>query len=411
MEDKPKIYSVSLLTGELKRLIEGSALRAVYVEGEISGWRVYPSGHAYFALKDEGAVLNAVMFAGALANCAQGVRDRLVNGAKVRMWGQIDVYPPRGSYQLVVRRAWVSGAGDLAAKFEALKRKLAAEGLFDASRKKPLPFLPHRIGIVTSPAGAVIHDMATVLLRRFPNIEIRLFPVKVQGDGAAEDVVRGIRWFQPEAAKERGDAWIPDLLIVGRGGGSVEDLWAFNEEILVRAVAASAVPVVSAVGHETDVTLCDFAADLRAGTPSIAAERAVPVKAELAAQVAGLADRLVRAPQRMGEMFAQRVDFASARLVSALKSAAQSREARLGRVAPRLLPAVRAALSDAGHRLERSRERLKLLNPYSVLDRGYSITTDSSGRVVRSASALKDGDLISTRVGDGVARSVVRASS
>ena len=371
-------YTVTELTRELKSLIDSSPLRTVFVEGEISGWRVYASGHAYFALKDEGAVLNAVMFASALSRLDAETRAQLVDGKKVKAWGQIDLYPPRGSYQLVVRQIWAAGAGDLAAKFEALKKKLAAEGLFDRERKRPLPYLPRHVGIVTSQSGAVIHDMATVLLRRFPGLRITLHPAKVQGVGAAETVVAGIEYFN--AAEER-----PDLIIVARGGGSAEDLWCFNEEVLVRAVAASEIPVVSAVGHETDYTLCDFAADVRAGTPSIAAEIAVPVKAELAAALADLAARLLRAPSRKAELLAQKLDHASLRLSTALKSWHSQRESALRDVAT----------------------RLRLLDPYSVLKRGYSLTTVADGgKVVRKPSDAPAGTKLVTRLASGEITSI-----
>ena len=373
-----RTYTVSALTSELKALIDASPLRSVFVEGEISGWRVYNSGHAYFALKDENAVLNAVMFAAARARLDAATRSKLVDGTKVKAWGQIDVYPPRGSYQLVVRQLWTTGAGDLALRFEELKRRLAAEGIFDQSRKRPLPYLPHHIGIVTSPSGAVIHDMVTVLMRRFPNLRITLFPAKVQGEGAAETIVAGVSYFNGIADR-------PDMLIVARGGGSAEDLWCFNEEIVARAVAASEIPVVSAVGHETDYTLCDFAADVRAGTPSIAAETSVPVKAELSATLAELAARLFRAPARHAELLAQKLDYASLCLVSALK------EWHSGRA---------STLRDLS-------TRLRLLDPYSVLGRGYSITTVADGgRVVRSPGDAPSGTKLVTRLANGRISSV-----
>ena len=323
------VMGVSEVTARLKRLIEGGPLHTVSVRGEISGWRLYPSGHAYFALKDAGAQLQCVMFKSALARCraAGGLRD----GLDCVFSGELEVYAPHGKYQLVARRAEPAGKGSLAAEFEKLKARLAAEGLFGAERKRPLPFLPRRIGIVTSPAGAVVHDMATVLLRRYPNLEIRLYPVKVQGEGAAAEIARGVEWFN---AAERD--WRPDVLIVGRGGGSIEDLWAFNEEIVVRAVAASAVPVVSAVGHETDFTLCDFAADVRAGTPSIAAEICVPVKSELKARVDAAASRLDRCMEHAWETRAQRLDSAAARLGAAMRAPAAKAAGWIRAAVPRM---------------------------------------------------------------------------
>jgi len=419
-----KIYSVSEITDAIRALIATSAYRMVTVEGEISGWKVSASGHAYFSLKDDNAVIPCAMFAGPLSACA--FKDVFKDGAKVQMWGRLDVYPKRGGYQLVVQRARPAGEGELMAKFNELKAKLAAEGLFDESRKRPLPFLPHRIGIVTSPTGAVIHDMLTVLSRRFPNLEVRLYPAKVQGDGAAEEVVRGIAYFNDPAQNGGFEA---DVLIVGRGGGSVEDLWCFNEEILVRAVAASRIPVISAVGHDTDYTLCDFAADRRAGTPSIAAEIAVPVKDDLAHKVDVLAGRVSVAMEHLMETYMDHSDHLAMRLAASLKAVASERASRLAdaraRLAPslryahanalaaasalasRLGPAMRIGVAAVEARFTRASDKLGLLSPYSVLDRGYSLTTDAEGNVVRSAKQVKSGDVIRTRLAKGSVESKV----
>ena len=418
-EAEKKIYGVSELTDIIKGLLK--PFDKIFVEGEISGWKIYPSGHAYFTLKDEGAQLSCVMFSSALARCKAA--PRLKDGAKVCLYGRLDVYAPRGSYQMVVLAAKIAGEGDLMAKFNELKEKLQGEGLFDKARKRPLPFLPHRIAVVTSPAGAVIHDMCTVLTRRFPNLEIRLYPVKVQGPGAKEEIVEGIQFFNRPSAD-----WKPDVLIVGRGGGSIEDLWAFNEECVVRAVAASNVPVVSAVGHETDFTLCDFAAHVRAGTPSIAAELVVPEKEKLLRRIDEAAGRLARAPRQAGETFAQRIDHlelrmttalrngttpvaarldrAAQRLAPALKEAVAAAERRLARSEPRLLPAMREALSKGLRRLSTAQAKLELLDPGSPLKRGYSLTFDAEGRIVRCAETVKPGDRLTTRLGVGEITSV-----
>ena len=420
-ESKNKVYGVSELTDVIKGLLK--PFDKIFVEGEISGWKVYASGHTYFTLKDEGAQLSCVMFASALARCKAA--SQLKDGAKVCLYGRLDVYAPRGSYQMVVLAAKIAGEGDLMAQFNELKERLQREGLFDRARKRPLPFLPHRIAIVTSPSGAVIHDMCTVLTRRFPNVEIRLYPVKVQGPGAREEIVEGIRFFNRSPSD-----WVPDVLIVGRGGGSIEDLWAFNEECVVREVVASSVPVISAVGHETDFTLCDFAADVRAGTPSIAAEIAVPVKAELLQQVQELSARLARAPRHAGETFAQRIDHLTLRLSAALRDSAARTEARVSRSAQRLLPALKEASLRAERRLAQSGQllqpamkealarserrlvaasaKLALLDPGSPLTRGYSLTFDATGRIVRSAAEVKPGDELTTRLGDGQVVSTVK---
>lgn len=418
--DIRKIYGVSELTAVIKGLFK--PFDKIYVEGEMSGWKLYASGHAYFTLKDAEAQISCVMFASSIERCRAA--SRLKDGAKVCLYGRLDVYAPRGSYQLVVLAAKIAGEGDLMAKFNELKERLEKEGLFDRSRKRLLPFLPHRIAIVTSPAGAVIHDMCTVLTRRFPNVEIRLYPVKVQGAGAKEEIVEGIEFFN------RSSGWIPDLLIVGRGGGSIEDLWPFNEECVVRAVSASRIPTVSAVGHETDFTLCDFAADVRAGTPSIAAEIAVRDKMKLLKQVEDLASRLRRAPLHMGETLAQRmdhlsmrlaaalkdcsvrtgnrIDILSRRLVPSLKEALLGSEARIVQMDQRLASSMKAAVAAAGQRLAAEQAKLVLLDPRNPLKRGYSLTIDGAGRIVRSAGDVRPGDVLVTRLSDGEIASVVR---
>ena len=390
----PKPYSVSSLTAELKATLEAKWTR-IYVEAEISGWRLYPSGHAYFTLKDSGAQISAVMFASSLARCK--VKDALKDGAKVLVYGNVSVYAPRGNYQLMVLAAKLVGEGDLMQKYLALKAKLEAEGLFSAARKRKLPFLPRRIGIVTSEAGAVIHDMCTVLTRRFPALEVRLYPCLVQGEGAPQTIIAGIRHFNS-------DSWA-DLLIVARGGGSFEDLFCFNDEALVREVAASTIPTISAVGHETDFTLCDFAADVRAGTPSIAAEIAVPLMGDLTAQLSTFNSQLSTSLRSKGEFFAQRVDQLSDALASALKIAQSNAERRLERVRPRLMPALRLHLQRVESRLENAAAKLKAYSPYGVLERGYSLTTAADGSVVRDAEKVKSGDVLTTRLAKGTVES------
>lgn len=371
-------YSVTSLTAGIKAALEPAFTR-IYVEGEISGWRVYPSGHAYFTLKDEGAQISAVMFASSLARCkaAAALRD----GAKVLVYANVSVYAPRGNYQLTVLAAKLVGEGDLMQRYLELKRKLEDEGLFDRARKRPLPFMPRRIGIVTSEAGAVIHDMARVLTRRFPALEIRLYPSLVQGADAPATIVAGISYFQ--------NNFNPDILIVARGGGSFEDLFCFNDETLVRAVASSKMPVISAVGHETDYTLCDFAADVRAGTPSIAAEIAVPVMDEIKERIRNADLALASSLGSKGEFYAQCLDHLGDALFSALRFYRQGVEARL----------------------ERAASKLSLLSPYGVLERGYSLTVTTSGEVVRDASLLAEGETIVTRFMKGEASSTVQTTT
>ena len=413
-------YTVTSITADIKRVLEGG-YRRIIVEGEISGWRRYPSGHCYFTLKDDGAQMSAVMFSNSYEACK--ARDGLKDGAKVAVFGNVTVYPPRGNYQITVLSAKLAGVGELMQRYLELKAKLAAEGLFDASRKRPLPFMPRRIGIVTSEAGAVIHDMCTVMARRFPNVHVRLFPSLVQGDTAPASIVAGIRYFNS-------GEWTPDLLIVARGGGSFEDLFCFNDEALVREVAASKVPTVSAVGHETDYTLCDFAADVRAGTPSIAAEISVPVLADIVSRLSDLKVSMASALRSRGDFFAQRVDHLSASLASSTAIAVTNAANKVERAAPRLGASLALAVTNAANRIERAGPRfsaaltlrlqgdssrlekaeakLVAYSPYGVLERGYSLTTAADGSVVRDAAVLKTGDAIATRFAHGSVSSVVQ---
>lgn len=406
-----RIFSVTALTRSIRKnlLANNERLAGVWIEGEISGNKIYSSGHRYFTLKDADAAISCVLFSFCLPNCDEAFRAALrngenaANGLKVQVEGELDLNMSRGQYSFKVRRLRIAGQGDRMAAFNALKAKLEAEGLNKLDHpelRRRLPFLPRRIAIVTSPSGAVIHDMCNVITRRFPNVEIRLFPVKVQGEGAAAEIVGGIEFFNTSA-------WVPDVMIVGRGGGSADDLWTFNEEQVVRAVASAKVPVISAVGHESDVTLCDYVADLRAGTPSIAAERAVPVKADLEARVRDLAVRVEKAPRQMHETLVQRVDDLSFRLGAHLQGLASRHEHRLQSAGLRLVPAMKSALQRAESRLGVCTAGLRHLSPYGVLERGYSITLDGSGRVVRGIKGLAAGARVTTRLADGAVESVV----
>ncbi len=428
-----RVFSVGALTKSIRRnlLANNEKIKHAWIEGEVSNWRIYPSGHIYFVLKDDTAQIGAVLFSFCFAGCEPPFRAAMakgadaMNGLKIQVLGELDLNMLQGRYSFKVFRARLAGFGDMMAKFNALKAKLEAEGLNKLDHpelRRPLPFLSHRIGIVTSPAGAVIHDMCRVLTSRFPNVEIRLYPVKVQGEGAAASIAAGVAYFNALALAENPD-WRPDVLIVGRGGGAAEDLWAFNEEEAVYAVARAAVPVISAVGHESDTTLCDYVADMRAGTPSIAASFAVPVKAELAGRVADAASRIARAPMRRIETWMQQLDCLALnlskvpqqacsqaelrlsrsvmRLGPALKDIAARMEARLQKAALRLEPQVRSAMQNASHRLSHAASRLDLLNPSGVLERGYSITLDERGAVVSSARVVAAGRRLTTRLRDG----------
>ena len=418
--DNSQPLTVSELSGALKRTVE-SAFGLVRVRGEISGWKRHASGHCYFTLKDDNACIDAVIWRGQAA----GLAFQPADGLEVIGTGKLTTYAGRSKYQIVVDRLEAAGEGALMALLDQRRRALAAEGLFDDARKRPLPFLPRVIGVVTSPTGAVIRDILHRLAERCP-AHVILWPVPVQGDGAAAKVaaaIRGFAAFEPR----------PDLLIVARGGGSIEDLWAFNEEEVVRAAAASPIPLISAVGHETDTTLIDFAADRRAPTPTAAAEIAVPVRAELASTLSGHGQRmrscLVRAAARAVEriesvlarwpdasrLFApagQRLDDIGDRLPRALGARAAHARADLSAIAPRL----RRELVD--QRLDLAAERLAslwrlagLAHPERPLQRGFVRVTDRQGRTLVHAADARSAGLLSLRFADGLVEATVEGSA
>ena len=414
--DRRRIYRVGELALLVKATLEGE-IGSVWVEGEISGFKQVASGHMYFDVKDEAALINCCLFRGS----QRGVRVPLANGLQVRLQGDLTSYPPRSSYQLIVRAAEAAGKGSLQEQFEKLKARLAAEGLFAAERKRPLPALPRHLGLVTSLTGAAIRDMLSVLGRRFPNLHIVIAPVRVQGAGAAEEIAAAI-----DLLNARGGL---DVLIVGRGGGSIEDLWAFNEEVVARAIARSAIPVISAVGHEVDFTISDFVADLRAPTPSAAAELVVRPKADLEAAVAEQRRRLVQAlhaqalawrhrltraagsyvfrePHHLLQHGRQRLDALAAALPQHLQRALRDRQQRLDEAQLRLGHCMQLAAQSRAADLQRLAAHLRALSPLAVLDRGYSLTR-SGGRVVRGAADVKKGDRLETRLAAGTVFSVV----
>jgi len=450
MSESQGPLSVTQLTREVRRLLE-EGIGTVRVEGEISNHRLQASGHQYFTLKDEGAQLSCVWFRGRSGG-ALG-RMQLADGMQVEVRGMLSVYEARGQYQLNVQSVQARGEGLLQARFEALKRRLDAEGLFDPTRKQPLPEFPARIALVTSPTGAAIRDMLHVLQRRAPWVEIVLYPVRVQGEGAAPEIAAAVADLN--AWRENG---LPraDLIIAGRGGGSLEDLWPFNEEIVARAITASEIPVISAVGHEIDFTIADFAADLRAPTPSAAAELAVPDRAALAERIAELRagmDRRLREaiaaarrelewlgsgslhrepPRRLGE-WRQRLDGAEeavrrevrARLDRA-RSLLRERLAQLHQHRPSaafarlrgelngraVLLGERMArlLAERRARLRTLADQVRMLGPDATLARGFSLTMDEHGALVRSAAAVGPGVTLRTRLTDGEIRSVVQGA-
>jgi exodeoxyribonuclease VII large subunit len=385
-----RVYSVREITREIKRALdEGFAPLAV--EGEISNFKRHTSGHLYFSLKDPEAQIACVLWRGRAGALAFQPKD----GDRVLAFGTLSVYERQGKYQLDTLWLRPLGVGALQAAFEALKRRLAAEGLFDADRKRPIPEFPRRIGIVTSESGAAIRDMLSVIGRRAPWVEVVLRPAAVQGEGAAEDVAAAIREFNALGGV--------DVLIVGRGGGSLEDLWAFNEEAVARAIAESEIPVVSAVGHETDFSISDFAADLRAPTPSAAAELVVKDRRELADRIGALSSRLARLASDAVGLRAERV--AALRKRWGLRVPGERiRELRqrLDESARSLETAAAAGIQSRRSRLETAAGRLTALDPEAVLKRGYSITTRRrDGRIVTRAGELEPAEVVRIRFSEG----------
>jgi exodeoxyribonuclease VII large subunit len=434
------VHSVSELNRMVRQLIEND-LPLLWVEGEVSNLARPASGHLYFSLKDERAQVRCAFFRGA----QRGLAQPPANGQQVLVRARVSLYEPRGEFQLVVEHLEPAGEGLLRRRLEELKQKLSAEGLFDPARKQPLPALPRRIGVITSPSGAAIRDILHILRRRFPAIPVVLYPAQVQGEQARFDLVQAL-----DTAGRRAEC---DVLILARGGGSLEDLWAFNEEIVARAIAACPIPVISGVGHEIDFTIADLVADVRAPTPSGAAELAVPDRGDwlrqfrsLERQVAlagrrALADartmhrqvaaRLARChPGFVLSQSAQRLDELRQMLAGALRHRLGAEKLRLndarrrlhgvspqGRVQRaaervtaarlRLVSATRVQLLRAGNRLAVAGGRLDAVSPLATLERGYAIVQDAAGRVVRSAGAVAAGDEITARVADGVIRANV----
>jgi exodeoxyribonuclease VII large subunit len=410
-----KIFTVGELTRQIRATLE-TKFRAVWVQGEISNYKLHPSGHQYFTLKDQRAQIACVIW----RDTVSPPRQPLVDGSQVQIYGTVTVFEARGQYQLNVQILQPRGVGLLQAKFEALKRKLEAEGLFAAERKRSLPKFPRRIGIVTSPSGAAIRDMMNVLRRRAPWLQILINPVRVQGTGAAQEIAVAIR----ELALPN-EAFAPlDLIVVTRGGGSIEDLWEFNEEIVARAIFHSAVPIVSAVGHEIDFTISDFVADLRAPTPSAAAELIVPDIIDLQRRIDGCAralsrqllnrvrdaqQRLDHARETLQRCLAHKLDSLKRNLdhiTRALQARSPVRELMIRRnrfvdLHRRLAASPVRLLENVRHRFERIEGILRVLGPDATLRRGYSITTNERGKIVRTIAAVRPKMKIRTRVSDG----------
>lgn len=442
-----KIYSVSELTRRIRTILEKSVGFA-WVEGEISNLSYHPSGHVYFTLKDAQSQLNAVMFRGE----AMRLRFRLKDGMQVQGYGRITVYEKQGKYQIIFETIQPAGMGNLQAAFEALKKKLEAEGLFDLKRKRPLPLFPQTVGVVTSSQGAAFRDFCRILQRRFPGLRIILAPTRVQGNGAAQEIAAAIELLN--VAEASGLKVHLDVIAVIRGGGSLEDLWAFNEEVVARAVARSKIPIISGVGHEVDFTICDFVADIRAATPSAAAEILIRPKAEFITEVLGLAHTLQRAsrlalsgwrhrlsearevlrmrePHQFIREWRQRLDEASTLLYNKIHRYLNQRRqqwqgithrftsthpmlfierkrTRLTNMRSQLQQRQGKLLNTLRHRIDLSQQQLALLSPQATLTRGYSITLDEkTGCVIRSIQSTYPEQPWITQLADGKVRSVV----
>lgn len=377
-------------------LMRDDVLSSICVRGEVSNLTYHRSGHVYFTLKDAGGVLKAVMF----RSSAQRLRFALKEGMGVIAYGHITLYAPSGQYQLSVEDVQPDGVGALYAAFEQIKERLAARGLFDASRKKPIPKYPERIGIITSPTGAAIHDMMNVLGRRFPPASLLLYPALVQGEGAEATLIAGLKYFN--------EAHGADVIIIGRGGGSMEDLWAFNSPELAEEIARSEIPVISAVGHESDFTICDFVADLRAPTPSAAAELAVPDGMALRSELLEKRSRMQSVMSARLSLLSERVGrLANARVLTSREALLDEYRIRISTVSQALDTALGARLKDDGHTLGLLSARLGAVSPLSTLARGYAIVQNDHRGTVCSVSSLDIGDKIEIRLGDGEIGAVV----
>jgi len=446
MEAPDSVLTVTQLTREIREVLE-ARIGTVWVEGEISNHRLQTSGHQYFTLKDGGSQISCVMFRGSASRSGA----RLTDGVQVQVQGEISVYEPRGQYQLVVKQVQMKGQGGLQARFEALKKRLFDEGLFDQEYKQAIPKFPRTVALVTSPTGAAIQDMLNILTRRAPWVRVMVFPVRVQGQGVERETIRAIEMLN---AAEQFGLPRPETIVIGRGGGSIEDLWAYNEESLARAIFVSRIPIISAVGHEIDFTIADFVADLRAPTPSAAAELLAPDVSELkryfestertlSKRVQSILDHhekvleltakgpLMHEPEQQIRQAEQSVDDAEVRLSSAIREQVRSlsdqlqdRQQVLQQYHPRVM------ISEAGHRVQSSADRLRQyvehrlvrledrlraradllrhLGPDAILSRGFSYTMTTDGKRLRDAKEIKKGDKLVTKLQRGEVTSIVQ---
>ncbi|WP_297197882.1 exodeoxyribonuclease VII large subunit [uncultured Flavonifractor sp.] len=385
------VYTVSQVNQYIKTLLDrDQVLTALYVRGEISNYKAYPSGHHYFSLKDGEGAIRCVMF----KREAISLRFRPENGMKVIAFGRVAVFPRDGQYQLYCSTLTPEGVGDLHLAFEQLKQKLYAEGLFDPAHKKPIPQYPRRIALITSSAGAAVRDMVRILGARWPMAEVFVLPVRVQGTEAPGELCAALAWANRH--------WVADLIITGRGGGSMEDLWAFNDENVARTIYHSDIPVISAVGHEPDVTIADFVADLRAATPSNAAELAVPDQNDVAVQLRQISGRMAQAMGRRLEAARRELDRASqCRALQNPMNYVDDKRMLLDYQREKLAAGLTASLSRERERFAALASKLDALSPLKVLGRGYAIPQKEDGGVVRSTTDVIPGDALRLRVADG----------
>ena len=401
MDNSKMILSVTQINEYIRALIsQDEVLSMIMVRGEISNLTLHRSGHIYFTLKDETSVLKSVMF----RSSAQRVKFVLKEGMNVIVYGRISLYTPSGQYQLYAEDIQPDGIGALYVAYEQIKEKLAKEGLFDASRKKPIPKIPTTVGIVTSPTGAAIHDMINVMGRRFPLAKLLLYPALVQGENAYKTLIGGIEYFNQTKSV--------DVIIIGRGGGSMEDLWAFNNVELAYAIAKSSIPIISAVGHESDFTICDFVADLRAPTPSAAAELAVPdaltVRNEINQVIADVEKKLI---MQIYQCRKQIELLSSSRVLSSKEALLDEYKMKVNLLSDKLDSNIASIIKDKGYTFSVLCAKLQAISPLNTLARGYSMVQDSQGKVVSSVDNIKKDDIINISLADGNAKAIVQETN
>ena len=394
--DSRKIYSVTEINNEIKVILEDS-YPSVWISGEISSFKQYSSGHMYFNLKDENSQISAVMFS--FQN--QKLKFALKDGMQVLLYGKITSYINRGTYQIQVYDVEQQGLGTLQEKFEKLKKKLLEEGLFDETHKRQIPHIVNKIGIVTSKDGAALHDILSVLDRRFSNVEVLIYPVRVQGETSKDEIAQAIQYLNNNH-KEL------DVLLVGRGGGSLEDLWAFNEEKVARAIYNSNIPVISCVGHEVDFTIADFVADLRAPTPSVAAEVVAKNRADIEEKIFMIKDRIIGNINNLVKRYEEKINFfKTCRALSRPYDIYEDKIQRVDEIRERLILQMNNIFSNKQQQLNLNVHKLDLLSPLKTMTRGYSVCFNAKGKLLKKVEQVKAGDILDIKLTDGIIKSKV----